>query len=393
LVVLAVSAPRAAAQCGQADGLDGGPCCAAAFAQIPQIPAFQTDARFICFDNCAPALNTLYCANLGPPIPMGSGGAIVCGAYFIRLRLKVCGTTNFVWLGALNAMYSRNWLESSVPGTVNLTVWRFIVNGDFLPTASLPNTPCDKPGCTVQFTRVYFSGHVDYAYDCITNTWSVAFAINHECDGIHHQPGTARPAPASGFHPTRNFSIVGPGSTFAVASTGAIRSDGPINQQAIRWNNWGPAPVACTFEEPASGFFQAQNDVCFCATASPNLQYTFSNVSAFGACGSAINPVAGFPFLQKRIGAWTSATTFPGQEFVLFDVGRLGALKGCTGVNSIEWFEGSETIGGFPAYEFSGLALDPEFEDLGSANNSFTNPAVKIGAPHVSNCILNFNLP
>jgi hypothetical protein len=45
------------------------------------------------------------------------------------------------------------------------------------------------------------------------------------------------------------------------------------------------------------------------------------------------------------------------------------------------------------AVDINGLLLDPEFEDLGSCNNSITNPAIRIGAPHVSDYILNFNLP
>jgi hypothetical protein len=78
---------------------------------------------------------------------------------------------------------------------------------------------------------------------------------------------------------SHSFSIVGPGLASVVVSTNPIRSDGPISQEAIRWNTLGPPPFACNFE------------------------------------------------------------------------------------------------------------------NLGSANNSITDPAVKIGAPHVSNCILNFNLP
>ena len=391
LLALPLSAPRAAAQCAP-DGLNGGLCCALTFATLPQIPALTTDARFLCFDACQPSLNNLYCANIGVPIPMQSGGAVLCGAYFIRIRLKTCGTANFVWNGAVQAFYSRNWQESSMAGSVNLTVWRFVVNGDFLPTPLLPNTPCDRPGCLSQYTRVYFSGYIDYAFDCLSGGWQVAFALSHECDGIHHVAGTARPAPASGFHPTRSFSIVAPGSTFVVASAGPAQSNGPINQQAIRWNNWGPAPVACSFEEPALGTFVAQNPLCFCTSTGAS-QYVPTNVTANSSCMSSVSPSPIGVFLQKRIGSWTSATQFPGLEFALFDVGYLATVKGCTGTFSQEWYEGGETLGGYAGYDFTGVALDPQFEDLGSSNNSFTNSAVRIGAPHVSNCILNFNLP
>jgi hypothetical protein len=77
----------------------------------------------------------------------------------------------------------------------------------------------------------------------------------------------------------------------------------------------------------------------------------------------------------------------------LFDFGYLSYVNGCTATTSQEWFEGGETVGGYPATAFTGLPLDPEFEDLGSSNNSTTNPAIRIGAPHFANYLLNFNLP
>jgi len=101
----------------------------------------------------------------------------------------------------------------------------------------------------------------------------------------------------------------------------------------------------------------------------------------------------GGQLMQKRIGGWTNPNQFPGVEFALFDFGRLTYVNGCTLTTTVEWFEGGETVGGYLPIAFSGLALDPEFEDLGSSNNSFTAPAVKIGAPHVTNYLLNFNLP
>ena len=392
ILAVLLAAPRASAQCGP-DGLDGGPCCAATFATLPSFPAMQTDARVLCFDGCQTALNTLYCANVGAPIPVQSGGAVVCGAYQIRVRLRICGTNNFVWLGFVNAYYSRNWQESSVPGAVDLEVWRFVINGDFLPTPLLPNTPCDRPGCLGQYSRVYFSGYIDYAFDCVNGGWQVAFALSHECDSIHHAPGTARPAPGAGLHPTRSFSIVGPGSTFLAVPASLNKSDGPITRDALRRNLWGPAPVACSFEEAVMGAFASLNEFCACGPAGAPNQYVATQVTANGACGSLVQPSPIGVFQQKRIGRWTSATLYPGPEFLLFDFGFLDTTDGCTGAATMEWYEGGETLRGFPAFDFAGLSLDPEFEDLGSCNNSYTNPAIRIGAPHVSNVILNFNLP
>lgn len=390
VTILALAAPPAQAQCGP-DGLDGGPCCASTFANVPSIPAMQLDCRWLCFNGCQVSQNFLDCVNLGPVLPMTSGGAILCGAYNIRFRVKTCGTANFLWNGALKAFYSRTWQEFPVVGAPPIQVWRFVVNGDLLPTTLLPVGPCRKPACTSNYTRVYFSGHMDYAFDCSSGGWKVSFAISHECDAIHHQPGTARPAPAGGLHASRSFSIVGPGSTFVPANAGP-RSDGPITAEAVRWNNWTPPPQSCTFEEPANGVFMAQNEFCFCTAAGPN-QYISTFVNANGACGSAVGPDPVMPLMQKRIGGWTSATQFPGIEFVLFDFGYLRYVNGCTLLNTQEWFEGGETVGGYMSVDINGLLLDPEFEDLGSCNNSTTNPAIRIGAPHVVNYLLNFNLP
>jgi len=391
ILSLALFATRASAQCGP-DGLDGGPCCAPTGVILPTFPSRMMDVDYICYDGCVPQSVT-YCANIGPPLPIaGQGGVVQCGAYNIRIRLRFCGTNNFVWLGFVNAYYSRNWQASSIPGTLDLNVWRFVINGDFLPTTFLPNNPRERPPCLSTYTRVYFSGHIDYALNCTTGVWQAAFSLSHECDGIHHMPGSARPAPAGGLHPTRSYSIVGPGSTFTPMSVSPLRSDGPIVQQAMRWNNWALVPSACIFEEHAQGTLAAQNEFCFCFTPGPT-QYVATQVNANGSCGSAVFPSPAGLFLQKRLGTWTSPTVFPGDQFLLFDVGYMMNRNGCTGLTTQEWFEGVETIRGFPAFDFAGLALAPEFEDLGTCNRSKTLPTVRIGAPHVCNFILNFNCP
>ena len=390
VAILALAAPPSRAQCGP-DGLDGGPCCASTFATIPAIPAMQTDCRWLCFNGCQVSQNILNCVNLGPLVPATGGGALLCGVHDVRFRVKNCGTTLFLWNGSLKAYYSRTWQEFPVVGAPPIQVWRFIVNGDLLPTVSLGNGPCIKPACLSQFTRCYFSGYMDYAFDCSTSVWKVSFAVSHECDSIHHRVGTARPAPSTGFHASRSFSIVGPAAGFVPANAGP-RSDGPITADAVRWNNWTPPPQSCTFEEPANGVFQALNEFCFCTAGGPN-QYISTLVNANGACGSAVGPDPLSMLMQKRIGGWTNPNVFPGVEFALFDFGFLRYTNGCNMLNTSEWFEGGETLGGFQAVNFTGLPLDPEFEDLGSCNNSTVNPAIKIGAPHVVNYILNFNLP
>ena len=62
-------------------------------------------------------------------------------------------------------------------------------------------------------------------------------------------------------------------------------------------------------------------------------------------------------------------------------------------MTSIEWYEGSETIGGYPAFDFAGLTLGRQFEDIGSCNQSPTSMARRIGTPHVSYSVFAVNLP
>lgn len=383
----------AQAQCGLPDNLDGGPCCAPTAVNLPSFPAMSQQGLWICFDNCAPALQRPFCVTIGKPKPVAQAGALVCGEYNIRYQLKDCATGLLHWTGGVRATYSRTWFESTSAGTAPMTVWRFIINGDLVPTNNVPNNNCERPASLNNYSRVYFSGHIDYALNCATNTWSVAWSLNHECDAVHHSPISARPAPAAGFDPGKSFSIVGPAAGFVVAPNQTLISDGPITSGSMRWNNWAATPAICTFREPALGNFVANNQYCLCGPATAGAQNVDSFVSAQSQCGSSVTPSPTGRFTQKRIGMWTLAGTFPGPEHLLFDYGELRLQNGCTGAGTIEWYEGPETIGGFPAFDAAGLVLGRQFEDLGSCNTSATNPARRIGAPHVTYSILNFNLP
>jgi hypothetical protein len=323
---------------------------------------------------------------------MPFGGAFVCGVYDIPVRIRACPFNLTFWGGKLRAYYSRNWQASSVAGTVNLTVWRFLINGDLKPTSSLPMNQNVRPACNAAFGVTYFTGYIDYVYDCSTNQWQIAWNLNHECDGVHHSPASARPAPSSGFHPTRSYSFVGPGNTFSIQPINLQVSNGQIIQQAMRKNDWINSPAICTFEEPATGAFTATSDFCQCSGNGPK-QYNMAFVQATGACGSSVQPSPLTMLMQKRLGMWTNPNVYPGIEMLLFDFGYLDHKDGCTGAGAPEWFEGCETIRGYPAVDFTGVNLGTQFEDLGSCNQSPTAPAIFIGAPHVVNYVLNFNLP
>jgi hypothetical protein len=391
LATCSLLAAPAAAQC-QPDGLDQGPCCVAAFPALPQFPNTPLHGvRWLCFNNCSVAANASMCARIFPPVPKQFQGAFACGTFDIPIRLRQCGLNVGLWSGKLVGTYSRNWQEITGSGAA-LTVWRFVVNGDLTPTANVPNNPNLRPACQPSTQSVYFTGYVDYALDCNANTWQVAWMLTHECDAVHHAPGTARPAPAGGYHPGRSFTIVGPSAGFSVSPTNPLISNGPVVQGAFRRNVW-LAPNSCTFEEPVTnGSLGPVGDTCFCNTAGA-LQYSMGSLFALGTCGTQLVPNPNANFNQKRIGTWTNGGVFPGVETLLFDFGPLDYLDGCTGVQTQEWFEGVETIGGYSAVDFNGLPLGRQFEDLTSCNTSPSAPAPLIGAPHAVNQIVNLNLP
>ena len=61
--------------------------------------------------------NFLHCVNLSPLYPATAGGAVLCGVYDVRFKVKNCGTPTFIWNGALKAYYSRTWQEFPVVGS------------------------------------------------------------------------------------------------------------------------------------------------------------------------------------------------------------------------------------------------------------------------------------
>jgi hypothetical protein len=193
-------------------------------------------------------------------------------------------------------------------------------------------------------------------------------------------------------HASRSYGFVGPGNTFAASSTNPLLNGGAITQQAVRAINWFLFPYTCNFEEAATGSFQPVSDFCFCSSTGA-LQYNQAFLVASGACGSAVTPSTLSLLMHKRLGSWTNANAYPGLETLLFDFGYLDYTDGCLGTAGPQWFEGSETINGYAAIDFTGGPIGTQFKDLGSCNQSPVSPATLIGAPHVVYYLLNFNMP
>ncbi len=400
VLLLIATGPPVFGQC-VTDGLENGPCCQLATPVLPQFPPIQQAIRFLCFRDCVPNINVQICVRFGAPIPATAGGAIVCGVYLLPTTIETCPpNVQPLWTGTLRAHYSRNWRVDAPSGLKG--VWRLLLNGDLRPSPLLLQTtnPCILPPCNAAFQRVYWSGYIDYAQDCNSGAWEAAWAIGHECEYISHGPGSGRPLGAPASHPNRSYNFVGPAAGFVINTSGGPLSSGAVGLEALRKNDWTAVPNICRFEERAfQGFFTPFREFCPCVNpgGSGAFRYFETRVDVRGGCGSRTTtagvPAGSIQFLQKIIGGWTAIGPYPGAQQVLLDYGNMNHLDNCVpgGVVSLEFYEGVETIGGYPATRYNGSPYPAslQFEDLGSSDRP--NGSMLISAPHVTWFILNAN--
>jgi hypothetical protein len=392
-LAIGVSAPRASAQC-MPDSLDTVPCCNPVGVTLPIFPLITQQARYVCFNSCAIAVNQQVCLTINAPVPANSGGP-VCGVYLIRFTFALCGSSQVIWQGNMRAQYARNWVQGTAAQPVG--VYRFLLNGDLVPTAVVPNVPNAKPPCTANFAnKVYFHGYIDYGYDCSLNTWSAAFALNHDCDKWTHAAGTNRVI-TSGSHPSRSYTFVGPSGGFVVDPANGPWVAGAGTGEAMRANNWTAVPNICLGEEPvlAPATFLPQTPMCQCMpnTASPT-QFNETVVQAQGACGSRFDtsnpPIGPFPFCQKAIGYWSLPSSFPSQAHLFVSHGTMLHGDACTSTASQEFVEGVTTLtSGVQIQSYTGIVLPNNIVDVGSS--STPGGALRIGVPHVVRYLLGMN--
>jgi hypothetical protein len=295
--------------------------------------------------------------------------------------------------------YARTWLEDAVPdpvGQKEFQVWRMLVNGDLRPGPDVVGitNPC-LPQCFRVFNNnIYWAGYIDYRNFCPDGTWEVEWSINHECDFFHHNSDSQRPAPAAGLHPRFSYTVVGP--TPFVCSVNIPPSEGQLQFESLRSIVWsGPAnfPPRCLREEPLlTGQLEPLGEFCPCNTPATSRQYIATNFEGNGVCGSQFGPTAvgNKPFVQKRIGFWPDATGAP-FKFLLAKQGDLEYFDVCTDLATTEYFEGVETIGGFPQFTLDCRALGRQSDDDGSSNFVRCEPFK--GAPHVVCKIISVNAP
>jgi hypothetical protein len=390
-LVLLLAAP-AAAQCLNPDNLDLGGPCGSTFTNVPQ-RGFNSATLGICFNNCSVAGTANYTAKWGPLLPFNLGSAPgtppSCGWYESRLMILQGATLH--WAGTMHLTYSRTWLESIVPGTVD-QVYRFLVNGDlFALTTSA--SPCGTPNCASSFSgRVRFTGYVDFTRSCATGIASHAWMLMHACDAVDHVAGFPR---AGSFHPGRAYAFVGPSWNF-VPGAGSTLEAGVLSQEGMRGWNAFALPARCLTEEPLiGGVINPLGATCMCSTAGPNTWYEGS-LSLGGAFGATLAPFGGSdPFRSFPIGQWTNPTTFPGVEEVRWNSNE-GQWTECSGVGRQEYYFGVTTSGGFPAWSFNSASTPsvPLPQTFIDQSNSMLLPASlnTRNEPFRSDHIVNLNL-
>ncbi len=396
LLAIAALAPRTQAQCG-ADNLDTQPCCSPLGVTLPaSFPSVTQQVRYVCFRDCGIAVNQQVCVTIGAPVPVLIGGIPVCGVYLINFQFRTCGSNQLLYSGNMRAHYARNWLERDP--LLTRGVWRFLLNGDLVPTALVPNNPNAKPPCIGTYNRAYFSGYIDYALDCsVPNSWLAAFALDHDCDRTTHVTGTQRPI-GGGSHPNRSYVFVGPSAGFVVDPANGPWVTGAIAAEATRKNNWPARPAICLAEEQilAPGVFSPLAPTCDCMPNPPGspTQLAQTVLMAFGGCGTRFDtqgpPIGPFPFSQKAIGYWTIPNTFPSAAHLFIDKGTVQHFDGCSSNFTIQFLEGVTTLSGSAIMNaYSGAPLGPNFVDLGTSNA--VGGAVRVGVPHVVWYLLGLN--
>ncbi len=384
----------------QPDGFDFTTCCAPANPTLPQFPSITQNIKYMCWRDCQPGLCRDLCVTFGRPVPAAAGGVVFgCGVYFVPITIKRGAQT--LYTGRLIGTYTRTWLEDTVPDPVGVRetqVWRLLLNGDLFPSAIIQGiaNPCVAQ-CWRTFGAIYFAGYIDYRNFCPNQSWTAEWALDHGCDFWAHNADSGRPAPVGAvLHPNFSYTFVGPNNF--VCSINVPPSVGPVlaeSVRSIRWN--GAAPPLCLREEPLQqGNIAPLNDFCPCAVPPAGApQYVLTEFFGVGLCGTQFRggTIGPKPFAQKRLGFWTDAAGAP-FKFLLLKMGDMDYIDGCLpppGNRTTEYFEGVETIGGFPAFDFGGRFLGRQSDDDGSSN--FLVCQRRKGVPHVVCKIICANMP
>jgi hypothetical protein len=375
---LALVGAAASAQCLVPDNLNG-PCCAPVVANLPVFPPVTLPGIGICWVNCTP---TQTCTQ----VTLGMPQQIACAQYSIPFEVRDCAG-NLLLISKLHADYTRTWEEFPIAGAPPIQVWRFTIKADMNAGPAPVPLGCPVPTCLGAHPSAFYYGYLDYAQTCQPGGgFEAAVALYHGCDKFQHDPLLSDKPGV--FHPGTSYAVVAP-STPANPFIPALSPApaGPVFAEALRNVPPTTAAATCIAEEPiVQGVVQFLAQACACPFAFVPPQVTARHIQALTACNSSINSLNLFPafpwfeVMSTSLGSWTTAASYPGPERIWADEGIFLHQDTCDTPGALTLFGeikyGATTLGGYPAVDFAGQALN-KFTDL------VNNYAVKVGAPIV----------
>jgi hypothetical protein len=366
-VVLAMLAVNSAAwsQCPGPDGFGfTAGCCTPAMPNLPLFPTMTLNGLGACIRDCGVESQFDTVATIVPT-------PLVCDYWIMGLTIVSTSGPPFTASTALlAAKYARTWFEFPIAGAAPLQVWRFLVNGDLTyagATATGAGCPIPLSALAPYNLPVHYIGHIDYAMDCATGAWQIAYSLSHFCPTESHAPFSARPIAAAAGWPKRTYHFVGPANfVFGLCAV----PDGPIIAESTR-TSVGltvPVPYTCLREtQVVNGQLNTVAFNCVCNDPLPMLppsRYAHQTLFATEVCAGAAAAILSFgglgvPFLPtglraEIIGSWVPAAgapAFPGAECVSVYLGILDSPGLCGPVpppfGTIHAVTGVGTTGGF----------------------------------------------
>jgi hypothetical protein len=374
LLLAGLAGSSATAQgCPTPDGLFG-PCCAPAFANLPNFPPSTLPGLGICWNQCAPTQQPVVKVTLGAPAQFS------CGAYSTQFSATNAAGAP-VLSGLLRMDYTRTWQEIApiAPGG-NYQVWRFVVKGDLTNTAAAA-AACPTPNCiTAANPTAFFYGYADYAFDCLTGQWQNSLVLYHGCDRFSHSPVSSAPGV---FHPGTSYAIVAPvtaANPFVPAANPF--GSGALVAEAVRDVSPIAGALQCRTEERISGgLYQQLGFACACPLSLANPQHSANLFQGAGSCPdalglpssfSAVN-VPGQPWvfeIKTSIGQWMNPFgPFPGDEMAWVDEGLFQYHNSCAPApspDSLNTFFGASTRRGYPVLPIDPTPITDKMIDMAS---------------------------
>ena len=205
-ILFALSSGASAQNCVVGDdGLFTGDCCDFVSPNLPNFPAWDSEAQWLSIRGCDPELREPGRFEISAPSFISCDTA----RYEAKFGVDFGGNQVAEWEGRLIAKYARTFQHVTSTDR-SLQVWRFIINGDFrlAPTSFVPNAAQVPPSIAL-FDRVHFVGHIDYACDG-QGGYDVAVSLQHLPGCIAHGALSDRPATGPLSHPDRSYYLIAP---------------------------------------------------------------------------------------------------------------------------------------------------------------------------------------